>query len=81
METIHLDDFLDKGILKEEYFRKKVNTINWDSYSNKKVLIKGCASAPIPTWAYMIIASKLTDYAKLILYGEACSAFEIYKNK
>ena len=25
METIHLDDFLDEGVIREEVFRKKVS--------------------------------------------------------
>ena len=80
METIFLDDFTTKGIIIEKEFRNKVNSINWNIYKNKKVLIKGCASAPVPTWAYLIISAKLSQKAKLILYGEPCSAFEIYKS-
>ena len=41
METIHLDDFLDEGILKEKTFRSKVEQIKWSDYSEKRVLIKG----------------------------------------
>ena len=81
METIFLDDYLKDGILIEKVFREKVNTIDWSIYKNKKILIKGCASAPIPTWAYMILTARLTQYAKYISYGEPCSAFEIYKSK
>tara|TARA_B110000014_G_C19973763_1_gene504169 strand:- start:408 stop:653 length:246 start_codon:yes stop_codon:yes gene_type:complete len=80
METIFLDDFTTDGIIIEKDFRKKINEIDWEIYKNKKVLIKGCASAPIPTWAYLIITAKLSHKAKLILYGEPCSAFEIYKS-
>ena len=78
METIHLDSFLTNEILIEKNFRKKVAETNWNIYLNKRVLIKGCASVPIPTWAYMIIASELVPYAKQILYGESCSAYKIY---
>ena len=45
----------------------------------KNILIKGCASSPIPTWAYMILVAKLAPYANKILFGELCSAYEIYK--
>ena len=79
IETIYLDDFTNNGIIIENKFRKKIDEIDWSFYKNKKVLIKGCASAPIPTWAYLIIATRLTEQASLILYGEPCSAFEIYK--
>ena len=56
METIQLDDFLSDGIIKEEEFRNQVKTINWESFRDKQVMIKGCASVPVPTWAYLIIA-------------------------
>ena len=39
MKKIELDDFLTNGILKEQDFRKKISEINWESFSNKKVLI------------------------------------------
>ena len=32
METIHLDDFLDGGILKEKSIRRKVDSIDWAQY-------------------------------------------------
>jgi len=78
METIYLDDFLHNQIIKEDEFRKKIEDNNWEKYINKKVLIKGCAKSPIPTWAYLIISTKLTKYAKNIYFGEACSAIKIY---
>ena len=77
--TISFDDYLYEGILKEDYFRKKIESCDWSVYNNRTVLVKGCASTPIPTWAYMIITSKLTPYVNKILYGELCSAYEIFK--
>ena len=77
--TINFEDYLSDGILKEKNFRSKINTIDWTKYSNKNILVKGCASSPIPTWAYMILVAKLTPYANKILFGELCSAYEIYK--
>ena len=79
METIYLDDFTVDGIIKEKIFRKKIDEINWNQYLNKKVLIKGCSKAPVPTWAYLIIATKLTPYASSLFYGEPCSAMTIFK--
>ena len=81
METIFLDDFINNGIIKESYFRERIKSINWPSYKNKRVLIKGCASSPVPTWAYMIITAELSNYAKSILFGEQCAAVKIFDNK
>ena len=79
IETIYLDDFTNDGIIIEKEFRKKIDSTDWNLYKDKKVLIKGCASAPIPTWAYLIITARLTSVANRILYGELCSAYEIFK--
>ena len=78
METIYLDDFLCDQIIKEKEFRQKVISKNWEKFSNKKVLIKGCAKSPVPTWAYLIIATELTKHAKSIYFGESCSAIKIF---
>jgi|TARA_B100000953_G_C17700071_1_gene318517 hypothetical protein len=78
VEIIDLNDFLSSGILKEKDFKEKIETINWEKYSDKKVLIKGCAAVPIPTWAYMMLTAKLTLFAKQVLYGELCSAYLIF---
>ena len=79
METIYLDDFLENGIISENLFREKVDAYEWKKFENKKVLIKGCSQAPIPTWAYLIITAKLTSFASNIYYGESCSAVKIFK--
>ena len=77
--TIYLDDFLADGIIKENDFRDKINSIDWTVYKNKRVMIKGCTSSPVPTWSYLIITAQLAGYAKEILYGEPCSAVKIFR--
>jgi hypothetical protein len=79
MDTIFLDDFLVDGLIREKDFRAKIKEINWSKYENKKVMIKGCTSVPVPTWAYLIITAQLVKYSNQILYGEPCSAVKIYK--
>lgn len=80
-DTIYLDDFLIDGIIKENQFREKINSIDWEIYKDRKVMIKGCTSAPVPTWTYLIITANLALHAKQIVYGEPCSAVSIYKKK
>ena len=79
MEKVELDDFLTDGILKEKDFRDKVKLIDWNTYKDKKVLIKGCTSVPVPIWSYLIIAAQLSHVAKEVYFGEPCSAIHIYK--
>ena len=77
--TIYLDDFLENGIISEKHFRNKVEEINWKEYEGLKVLIKGCSSTPVPTWAYLILTANLSQNASEILYGAPCSAIKIFK--
>ena len=79
MENISLDDFLTDGIIKEKDFRETVTLTDWSQFENKRVIIKGCSEATIPTWAYLIITANLSKYAKRIYFGEPCSAIDIYK--
>jgi|TARA_B110000467_G_scaffold143786_1_gene146071 hypothetical protein len=78
MDTIYLDNFITDGILKEKIFRQLVSEIEWSNYTDKRVLIKGCTSVPVPTWAYLIITAQLSQYAKHILYGEPCATVKIF---
>ena len=78
METILLEDFLDEGIIKEKSFREKINSMDFSTFSNKKVIIKGCAGVPIPTWAYLIIVANVAQVADKIYFGEPRHAVKIF---
>ena len=78
METILLEDFLDEGIIKEKSFREKINLIDFSAFSKKKVIIKGCAGVPVPTWAYLIIVANLAQVANKIYFGEPRHAVKIF---
>ena len=83
-KTKHIDilDFLDNGIIREASFREKIEGINWaEDYRDAKVIVKGCDTVPIPTWAYMMIVAYLSPHAKRIFWGEPCSAVPIYVRK
>jgi len=78
METILLDDFLDDGIIREKSFRKMVDDMDFKNYSNKKVIIKGCASVAVPTWAYLIIVARVAQVADKLYYGEPRHAVKLF---
>ena len=78
METIHLDDFLHEGVIREKMFREKVAKIDWSQYSGKRVLIRGCADVVIPTWAFLILTAHLAEYVDRIYFGELRSAVKIF---
>jgi len=82
--NIDLEDFYPEGervlfdikewlfaeqILKEKDFRKSVKNNNWNTYQNKFVALTCSVDAIIPSWAYLLIATKLSPFAKKIVVG------------
>jgi hypothetical protein len=71
-ERILLDikDQLFMGmVLKEKDFRQFIKEHDWQQYQGKFVAVTCSVDAIIPTWAYMLVASKLTGIAKKIVFG------------
>lgn len=82
--TIDLEDFYPKGkrividiskwlhegiILKEKEFRKSINEYDWHQYKGNYVALSCLTDAIIPSWAYLLITTKLTPFAKKIVVG------------
>ena len=78
METILLDDFIDEGIIREKSFREKINTMDFNKFTDQKVIIKGCAGVTVPTWAYLILVAQLAQVADKIYFGEPRYAVKIF---
>ena len=67
---IDLSERLYQGlILKEKDFRLWLKENNWQQYEEKAVFIYCSAEAIIPTWAYMLVISKLMPYTEQVLSG------------
>lgn len=62
-------------------FDESISTVNINDYQDKRVLIKGCGSTPIPTSAFMKIVTTLQPVVKSLMYGEACSSVPVFKRK
>lgn len=56
--------------LREKDFRAFILAHDWTQYEGKHVAIACTTDAIIPTWAYMLISSQLTHYAKTIVFGD-----------
>jgi hypothetical protein len=82
--TLDLEDFYPKGnrvvfdikdwlfeeiILKEKDFRAFIDTHNWNQYQDNYVALTCSSDAVIPSWAYLLIATKLSPFAKKIVVG------------
>lgn len=62
-------------------FTEIIQKLDIEFFRNKFILIKGCASKPIPQTAYIQLIEKLIPIAKSIMFGEACSNVPLYKAK
>lgn len=82
--TIDLEDYYPQGervlldikqwlfqelILKEKDFRISINQHNWSQYENAFVALTCSSDAIIPSWAYLLISTKLTSIAKKVIVG------------
>ncbi len=83
--TLRLEDYYDEGqiyvfdlkdflwkelILKEKDFRADLDAFDWSAVKGKYVQLCCTADAIIPLWAYMLVATKASPFAKEIYYGD-----------
>ena len=69
----------DLVTLETAIYQDIISQLDVSDYSEKPLIIKGCANKPIPESAYTLLVSKLQPIAKSIMYGEACSTVPLYK--
>jgi hypothetical protein len=67
---LDLEPFLVEGlVLREIPFREAVKEHDWQQYQDKHVAVFCSTDAIIPTWAYMLIASRVAKIAASIALG------------
>ncbi|MDP4600594.1 MAG: DUF2480 family protein [Polaribacter sp.] len=84
LKTIDLEVFYPKGkrvlfdikdwlfhelILKEKEFRASVDNHDWSQYQQSFVAVTCTADAIIPSWAFMLVTSKLIPVANKVVIG------------
>lgn len=68
--VLDVKEFLFEGVMiREKHFREQVKNYDWSMYENKYVAVTCSVDAIIPLWVYMILASNLTPYAKVVVRG------------
>lgn len=67
--------------LENALYQEVLQTVDYSVYAQKSVILKGCSKKPVPESAYVLAVQKLMPFAKSIMYGEACSAVPLYKNR
>lgn len=64
------DNLFHGLMLREKDFREFIKDHNWESYTGKNVAVICSADAIVPTWAYMLLASKLAPFANYVVFGD-----------
>jgi hypothetical protein len=57
-------------ILKEKDFREFVKNFDWSIYQDKNIAIICSADAVVPTWAYMLLVTKIEPFANMVIFGD-----------
>ena len=85
LKTIDLEDFYPEGkrilfdikqwlfhelILKEKDFRASIDAYDWSTLQDSYVALTCSADAIIPSWAFLLIATKAAPFAKKIVVGD-----------
>ncbi|POY39237.1 hypothetical protein C3K47_01715 [Solitalea longa] len=63
------DNLFHELILREKDFREFVKEHDWSKYDGKNVAITCSSDAIVPTWAYMLLATKLEPYTNRVVFG------------
>ena len=93
--TFNLEDYYHKGerlvydvadnlfqglILREKDFREFIKQHDWSQYEGKNVALTCSADAIVPTWAYMLLVSKMEEVANMVVLGSLeVLEFALYK--
>ncbi|PTT03110.1 hypothetical protein DBR11_03245 [Pedobacter sp. HMWF019] len=82
--TINLEEYYNKAervvydikenlfhglMLREKDFREFIKNHDWSQYQDKNIAVICSADAIVPTWAYMLLASKMRPYANEVVFG------------
>ena len=82
--VIDLEDFYPEGprvvfdiknwlfmelVLKEKDFREKAKNHDWSQYKGAYVALNCSSDAIVPGWAYLLLTSYLTPFAKKVVTG------------
>lgn len=83
--TVYLAPFAKKVVtgtlsdLDTALYQEIIPTLDFTTYQDKPVILKGCSKKPVPESAYIMAVQKLQTVAKSVMYGEACSAVPLFK--
>ncbi|MEN9571173.1 MAG: hypothetical protein RL172_2404 [Bacteroidota bacterium] len=73
--------FGDEATVKNKLLLQNIASMDAASFTDMRVVIKGCGELPVGEAAYLQATVLLRPFVKSIMYGEPCSTVPIFKNK
>jgi hypothetical protein len=67
--------------LEIEIFRKALQKVDWSTFRNAKVVVKGCSKVDVPASIYVEATNQLMNYVSSLMFGEPCSTVPLFKKK
>lgn len=77
----HCVVFGDAEALEMKLFRKAFETIDFESFRDARVVVKGCSKVEVPTAVYVELSQRLQPLVKSLMFGEPCSTVPLFKKK
>ena len=65
--------------LEIEIFRKALQKVDWSTFKNAKVVVKGCSKVDVPASIYVEATNQLMNYVSSLMFGEPCSTVPLFK--
>lgn len=65
--------------LEEALFLEQLRNVDWETYRDAKVVVKGCSKVNVPLSIYVEATARLRPLALSIMFGEPCSTVPIFK--
>ncbi|MBT1701151.1 DUF2480 family protein [Fulvivirgaceae bacterium PWU4] len=65
--------------LETKIFFEQLSKIDWQQFSDKKIVVKGCSKVNVPAAVYVEATRLLMPCASSIMFGEPCSTVPVYK--
>ncbi|HEY0654516.1 MAG TPA: DUF2480 family protein [Chryseosolibacter sp.] len=65
--------------LETKIFFDVLSKVDWNKFSDAKVVVKGCSKVNVPAAVYVEATRLLMPCASSIMFGEPCSTVPVYK--
>lgn len=77
--VLDISQWLHEGfILKEKEFRTAIKDFDFSIYQNKFVALNCATDAILPSWAFMLVASHIQPFAKMVVQGSTHNLMVAY---